>query len=85
MTLSGELSFATVPRLLTQAPALMAAPSLDLSGVTRCDSAGIAFLLELQRRTQAAGRPLHWTGASAQLLDLAQAYGLTGIMALAKT
>lgn len=83
MGLSGELSFATVSGHLAQASALIAAPTLDLSGVTRCDSAGIAFLLELQRRAQAANRPLTFTGASPQLQELAQSYGLSGILATA--
>lgn len=47
MGLSGELSFATAAGHLRRASALTAADTLDLSGLTRCDSAGIALLLEL--------------------------------------
>ena len=49
--LSGELSFATVGALLaefTQRAALSPPKELDLSEVTRTDSAGLALLIELR-------------------------------------
>ena len=49
MRLSGELSFRTVPGLLRQGRGRFEGASrfqLDLSGVTRTDSAGLALLLE---------------------------------------
>lgn len=81
--LSGELSFASVNAALKQADALIEEGVLDLTGVTRCDSAGLALLLELQRRAKAAGRPLKLTGANAQLQQLIRSYALDGIMAAA--
>lgn len=49
--LSGELSFATVSALLaefTQRVVLSPPKELDLSDVTRIDSAGLALLIELR-------------------------------------
>lgn len=83
MKLSGELSFATVSGHLRQATALLADETLDLSGLTRCDSAGVALLLELQKRAAAGGKALRFKGASPQLQELAHSYGLSGILALA--
>ena len=48
--LSGELSFSTVNGLLKQFKGSQPA-MLDLSAVTRTDSAGVAFLLELLKLT----------------------------------
>lgn len=78
--LTGELSFTTVNQLLTSADSLIANDTLDLSSVTRCDSAGIALLLELQRRAQRAGRKLQLIGASPQLKQLIHSYTLNGIL-----
>ena len=50
---SGELSFRTVPDLLRQGERLFEGCSafvLDLKGVSRADSAGLALLLEWLRR-----------------------------------
>ena len=51
-SIQGELTFASVPALLDRAPSLIADGRLDLSGVTRTDSAGLALLLELTRRAK---------------------------------
>ena len=56
--LTGELSFASVPAALDQADALIADGQIDLSGVTRTDSAGLALLLELTRRARVNGKQL---------------------------
>jgi phospholipid transport system transporter-binding protein len=82
-TLPPALSFSTVPALLSQADGLLAAGVLDLSGVTRADSAGISFLLELNRRAQARGVPLRITGANEQIRSLLKFFGLDGILTLA--
>ncbi|HWY24696.1 MAG TPA: STAS domain-containing protein [Nevskia sp.] len=77
-TLEGELSFAQVPQQLRQADALIAGGSLDLSRVTRADSAGLALLLELNRRSR--GRTLVIRGANQQVLQLASFFGLDKIL-----
>lgn len=74
--LSGELSFASAGRLLDQAGA---DGSLDLSGVTRADSAGLALLLELTRRSPG----LKLVNAPPQLRKLAEFFGLDELLAFA--
>jgi ABC-type transporter Mla MlaB component len=58
ITVSGELDYHTGPRLracLDEAPLTSgAALVLDLSGLTYCDSIGLAVLVHGYRRTQAA-------------------------------
>ena len=79
----GELSFSTVGQLLDSADAMISKDILDVSGVTRCDSAGIALLLELQRRAKCRGRTLKFAGANEQLSQLIRSYALNGILATA--
>jgi anti-anti-sigma factor len=78
--LEGEVCFAGVPRLLKRADQLAAAGTLDLSRVTRVDSAGLALLLELNRRCRARGGKLVLRGADERLLRLARFFGLDGIL-----
>lgn len=78
--LEGELSFARVPHWLAQADLLAGAPTLDLSRITRADSAGLALLLELTRRARQQGRDLRLLAPPAQLLQLAGFFGLDGIL-----
>jgi phospholipid transport system transporter-binding protein len=79
-TLEGELSFARVPALYAQADALAQASPLDLSRVTRADSAGLALLLELNRRAQARGIELRLSGAPQQVTALATFFGLGAVL-----
>ena len=78
--LQGELNFARVPQLLAQAEALGADGTLDLGGVGNADSAGLALLLELSRRSKARGRQLSIRGANQQIVQLAQFFGLDKIL-----
>jgi phospholipid transport system transporter-binding protein len=84
--LSGALSFASVGDALDKLREAARAGSgpleLDLSGVTRVDSAGLALLLELARAARAAGRELKLTGAPGQLRRLAGFFGLSPLLAL---
>lgn len=83
MSLPAELNLATVPGLLPQAAALAAAGELDLSGVRSVDSAGLAFLLELQRRARAAGGSLRLRGAGDRVRRLAVFFELEPLLDLA--
>jgi len=78
--LEGELGFATVRAVLGQASTLIASGSVDLAGVTRVDSAGLALLLELARRARAAGRDLVFEGADERIVRLARFYGLNEVL-----
>lgn len=78
--IEGELSFARVPHWLAQADALASAGVLDLSRVTRADSAGLALLLELSRRAAARGMPLKLKAPPAQLSELVSFFGLEAVL-----
>lgn len=75
-----DLSFASVPDWLARADALIAGGRLDLGGVRRADSAGLALLLELSRRAKERGQTLILQGANPQVTGLAAFFGLEGIL-----
>ncbi|HVT36463.1 MAG TPA: STAS domain-containing protein [Nevskiaceae bacterium] len=76
-TPSGELSFATARGLLE---ALGGADSIDLTAISRADSAGISLLLELTRRAQARSRTLTLHNANAQVRSLARFFGVDSLL-----
>lgn len=78
--LEGELSFATIAALLPRAESLLGSARLSLAGVTRADSAGLAFLLELTRRAHARGIELAFIDAPAQIIGLARFFGLDPVL-----
>jgi len=84
--ISGELSFANAVAALEAARAALGEGQgpfeVNLGGVTRADSAGLALLLELSRQARAAGRELRCTGAPEQLRRLAGFFGVTEVLAL---
>lgn len=80
--LAGDLSFASVSATLAQADELIADGRLDLSGIRRVDSAGVALLLELTRRARRAGKPLRLGGISPPLLALLQFFGVDAALDL---
>jgi anti-anti-sigma factor len=55
---AGDLDMATVPELRAAVEDAAAAPRVvvDLSGLTFCDSTGLALLLETRKAAAAAGR-----------------------------
>jgi phospholipid transport system transporter-binding protein len=85
--ISGELSFRNAVPALEAAQAALAAEQgqgafeVDLGGVTRADSAGLALLLELARDARAAGRELRCTRVPEQLKRLAGFFGVTDVLA----
>jgi len=83
--LQGELSLASVPGRLAEADALVRAGTLDLSGVTHADSAGLAFLLELTRRARASGASLQLVGLPPQLRSLVNFFELDNLLPLSET
>ncbi|HUR42207.1 MAG TPA: STAS domain-containing protein [Verrucomicrobiae bacterium] len=86
LSLAGELTFARARELLdgsrSQVSQGQGPMEIDLSGVTRVDSAGLALLLELARAARAAGRELRCTRAPEKLRRLADFFGLTPLLAL---
>lgn len=77
--LSGPLVFATAGELLTVSRELFAGSSgisIDLSGVTKVDSAGLALLLEWLRWGQAEQRPVTFSALPDKLLAIARLSGV---------
>lgn len=82
-----------LPGSLTQANADSALASLmagvnaatgsvevNASALQRFDSVTLACLLELRRRAQGQGKRLSIVGLPQRLLDLAELYGVTGLL-----
>ena len=80
--LSGELSFRTVPDLLRQGERLFEGCStfvLDLEGVERSDSAGVALLLEWLRRCRRRQQDLFFRNLPQALVEIARVSNLDEI------
>lgn len=72
--LEGRLVFGTAPRLLAEGEAAFAGEReilVDLSGVTRADSAGLALLVEWSLTARAAGREIRYRNLPAEITALA--------------
>lgn len=84
--ISGELSFRNAVAALEAARGALSAGQgpfeVDLGGVTRADSAGLALLLELARESREAGRELRCRRVPEQLRRLAGFFGVTDVLAL---
>ena len=78
-----RLDLASVPGLMARADALAASGTLDLSGVREVDSAGVAFLVDLQRRAQRQQRTLAFSGAGESLRRLATFFEVDTLLKLA--
>lgn len=78
---SGPLTFDTVHTLLAL-PAAEGADALvvDLGGVPRADSAGLALMLEWLRQARTQGRALSFTRVPARLQDLIDVTGLSALL-----
>lgn len=73
--LAGDLVFETVPALLAAGDAAFGArpeADVDLAGVGRVDSAGLALLLEWSVSRRAAGRAISYRNAPETLRTLAR-------------
>jgi phospholipid transport system transporter-binding protein len=85
---SGELSFGTVNEVLVQSQStIFASPGrqldLDLGGVSRVDSAGLALLIQWMRMARAAHCEIHFHHLPQQLLAIARAGELDGLLPVA--
>lgn len=73
--ISGGMTFATVTAILERSKELYGETpliKLDLSGVVRGDSAGLALLLEWINWSTAYGREIRYFGIPAQILAIAR-------------
>lgn len=82
IAVSGALTFATAPRVWAEGGDALAAGTqtrLDLAGVTRADSAGLACVIALVAAANRAGRRLrvtHWPGGLRALAEVCDAASL---------
>jgi phospholipid transport system transporter-binding protein len=82
---SGALDFDNVPALYRGSLAQFGADGdivLDLAGVTRANSAGLALLIEWRRLAQQAGRSLAVQNVPAALRNLARISELEALLSL---
>lgn len=86
LKLEGPLSFESLPRVLAEGDAYESKPDLperltiDFSGVTAVDSSAVALLLEWRRRALARDKQLSFVNLPANLLALADLYGVTDLI-----
>lgn len=86
LALTGDLSFETVPAVLAQTEQYAARADLperltiDFAGVTGVDSAAVALLLEWRRLAAARGKALDFANLPANLLALAELYGVAELI-----
>jgi phospholipid transport system transporter-binding protein len=83
----GELSFSTVAGLRRDGINLFNACEdvhIDLSGVTRSDSAGLVLLVEWMRILKQRNRQIRYTSIPQQLLDIARVSSLDNILPISR-
>ena len=86
LALEGPLSFESLPRVLAESDAYEARADLpdrltiDFSGVTNVDSSAVALLLEWRRRALAHDKQLSFVNLPANLVSLAELYGVVDII-----
>ncbi len=80
---SGELSFATVPELARAGMQMLAGTDpveVDLGGVRRSDSAGVALLVEWLRQARQRGVELRYSHLPEQMRNIIRVAGLDRIL-----
>ncbi len=86
LELKGDLSFETVTAVLADTEQYAARDdlperlTLDFRGVTGVDSAAVALLLEWRRLAAARGKALEFANLPANLLALAELYGVADLI-----
>ncbi len=86
LALTGELSFDTIPQVLEESAAYAARTDLpdrltiDFSGITNVDSAAVALLLDWRRMAVKRGKTLVFVNLPANLLALAELYGVAELI-----
>jgi phospholipid transport system transporter-binding protein len=91
LALDGALSFETIPTVLAQSAEYAARPDLpdrltiDFSRITGVDSSAVALLLEWRREAAQRGKRLEFVNLPANLLALAELYGVAELIRPAGT
>lgn len=79
VSVSGVLSFETVPDLIKQVEQLIKnhdQVNVDLAGVVDSNSAGLALLLEMVRTTKLQNKSINFKNLPEQIKIVASAYGI---------
>jgi phospholipid transport system transporter-binding protein len=82
---SGELSFATVKKVLAKTKEVFgpaAELNIDLADVTRSDSAGVALLIDWMRTANSEQKKIVFQNIPAQMIAIASASGLDELLPL---
>jgi phospholipid transport system transporter-binding protein len=83
---AGELSFQTVPAVLARTAEYSVRKdfpdklTIDFSAVTGVDSSAVALLLDWRRMAMARGKSLAFVNLPANLLALAELYGVADLI-----
>ena len=86
LALDGPLSFESLPKVLAESQAYSAREDLperltiDFSAITDVDSSAVALLLEWRREAARRGKGLFFVNLPANLLALAELYGVTELI-----
>lgn len=89
IAIEGELNMQTVPGISKQLAELMAqsdngALELDLAGISRSDSAGVALLVEAMQIAKMSQRTLSFSHLPQQMKDIAGVSGLLDILPISE-
>lgn len=85
--LTGELTYETVPALAERVGELFAdaeAVQVELGGVTRSDSAGVALLVEWVSEARRRGVPIRYLDIPSQMLAIARVSSLDHVLPLGR-
>ena len=86
LALDGALSFESLPRVLelsakyAEREDLPERLTIDFAAVTEVDSSAVALLLEWRRQAERRGKTLAFVNLPANLLALAELYGVTDLI-----
>ena len=82
-TLSGPVTMRTASGVLAESRRLFngSRVTVDLTGVTELDSAAVSLLLEWRRGARAANRQIEFVNIPANLISLAELYGVSELLA----
>ncbi|MBI5039665.1 MAG: STAS domain-containing protein [Gammaproteobacteria bacterium] len=87
LVVEGELDFTTVARLREAAKPLLGVGAdvrVDLQGITRSDSAGLALLVDWMRAAQRLGKPIQFLNIPPQMLAIARVSSLDQVLPLSR-
>lgn len=82
--LEGELNYANVSNVYRETADLFRQPrnslEIDLGGVTRTDSAGVALLVEWLSEARSRNLPIHFVNVPQQMLDMVKISSLDRVL-----